>query len=639
MAESVSTQPAITLRTLGELRLEGPLTERLNGKCKALVVLACLARQSPRAIPRERLSQLLWGNRSNARARQSLRQALLELRRSIGTGLEVTAERVLLRMGTVELDVTAFEREVAQGNFHAAAARWRGDFLEGIACGAGDAFGRWLDAERGSLRRQLSMVLSGLAHEAASRADWAAAERWASQWGHAFPLDEAAHLHWMQALRMMGRPMEGLALHATFLARSRVEFGEAPSPQLDLMGQHLEGDARQWSRARDGHQATICSPEFAGHHAVLAAAITAWEDVLQGASAIVLVEGDRGMGKSRMCREVVRAIRARKEPLVVLEASGATNRAPHGLAREMLHDLRDARGLAGAAPRALAELASVAPWVCCDFVDLPLARGTERALVQGVREALSAVAEEQPMVCVVDDVLEGDDASVALLCALVQELPRRVMFLLTSGGDNPGHKLTQSLADAPGLRRLRLQPLPTGDVDAMLASMIPMRECERRVLATRLAAGTGGNPFCITEVVSALAAQGWLAPDGSGGWAPADAYREHALPLPARVRSDVVARLERLDPSARRLLSRAATLGTPFCAEALREGSGLSSVAFESGLDDLIARRLICYVPTGLEDLAFTQPLLRRVVAQMNAKSGAAYRRRRERFATGGRAR
>jgi hypothetical protein len=84
-----STQDLLMLhlRTLGELRLEGTAAPALSSRRKELVLLAYLARRSPRPLARMEAAALLWPERDERRARQSLRQALLELRHLVGDGL------------------------------------------------------------------------------------------------------------------------------------------------------------------------------------------------------------------------------------------------------------------------------------------------------------------------------------------------------------------------------------------------------------------------------------------------------------------------------------------------------------------------------------------------------------------------
>jgi DNA-binding SARP family transcriptional activator len=67
--------PSFSLFTLGDLRLVGPGGPLLAGRRKELVLLAYVARRSPKPVSREELASLLWGERDEDKARQSLRHA------------------------------------------------------------------------------------------------------------------------------------------------------------------------------------------------------------------------------------------------------------------------------------------------------------------------------------------------------------------------------------------------------------------------------------------------------------------------------------------------------------------------------------------------------------------------------------
>jgi len=99
--------------SLGMPRLEGVADGLLSTPRKQLVLLAYLCSRPHRAAPRDVLASLLWEDRDEARARQSLRQALLELRKALGPGLAVTDREVGLASGVIETDVEALERAVA----------------------------------------------------------------------------------------------------------------------------------------------------------------------------------------------------------------------------------------------------------------------------------------------------------------------------------------------------------------------------------------------------------------------------------------------------------------------------------------------------------------------------------------------
>ena len=102
-------EPSFVLTTLGELRLEGTAGSVLSGRRKELVLLAYLARRAPRPVSRDELAALLWGERDEEKARQSLRQALHQLRQALGSAIDVTNDKVRIADGAVALDATLLE--------------------------------------------------------------------------------------------------------------------------------------------------------------------------------------------------------------------------------------------------------------------------------------------------------------------------------------------------------------------------------------------------------------------------------------------------------------------------------------------------------------------------------------------------
>jgi DNA-binding SARP family transcriptional activator len=216
------------LVTLGELRLLGPAGEILPGRTKLLVLLAYVARRSPRAVSREELAALLWGEKDEFRARQSLRHALLELRRAVGEGLEVTPKAVRLAPGAVELDASAFERDVEQCNPRGAAARWGGEFLHAADGGVAEGCRVWIERERQLLRGLLGSAFERLSDEAAAQGASDEAVAWAERLSEALPFDEQAHTRLIQALVGDDRAAEALARNGAFVARMRDEAGLEP---------------------------------------------------------------------------------------------------------------------------------------------------------------------------------------------------------------------------------------------------------------------------------------------------------------------------------------------------------------------------------------------------------------------------
>src|SRR5262245_51124845 len=117
---------------------------------KAEALVAYLAVPPGLVHARDKLASLLWGERSEAQARASLRQTLTRVRRAVGAGerecLRVEANGIALDADAVGVDVAAFERAVADASparLAEAAALYRGDLLAGLALDE-PAFEDWL---------------------------------------------------------------------------------------------------------------------------------------------------------------------------------------------------------------------------------------------------------------------------------------------------------------------------------------------------------------------------------------------------------------------------------------------------------------------------------------------------------------
>ena len=124
---------------------------------KARAVFIYLAVNGSRAVSRDRLSFLLWGDSSEAQARHSLRQALADIRKAVSadTQLIVTeGEEVTVNPDRIEVDVTSFE-SLAQssdgGVIEQAIDLYHGELAEGFISRE-EEFDDWLDTERQRLR-------------------------------------------------------------------------------------------------------------------------------------------------------------------------------------------------------------------------------------------------------------------------------------------------------------------------------------------------------------------------------------------------------------------------------------------------------------------------------------------------------
>jgi len=190
---------------------------------------------------------------------------------------------------------------------------------------------------------------------------------------------------------------------------------------------------------------------------------------------------------------------------------------------------------------------------------------------------LSEAAEEQPLLCVVDDAQWLDRASARALAFVARRLLAEQIALVFGA-----RQLGDALAGFP---ELHVGPLGHRDAHALLESALPAR-LDAQVLE-RIVVETHGNPLALLELP-----RGLTPTQLAGGFGlPA------ALPLSARIEESFTRRLARLPVDARRLLLVAAAdpvgdlalvwraaqrLGIPESAAQAVESDGL--VAFGAGV-------------------------------------------------------
>ncbi len=177
--------------TLARMRLLGPMRAEAfedvsilpqSRKARALLAYLCLAEGRP--VPRARLAGQIWERVTDAQARVSLRQALLDIGRAMGSLrselLDLDRDTIRLRTDRCWIDALAFRHEPACA-LEAEAADFQPErLLEGFE-GISASFDQWLFAERArfaeALRKDLEAGLNRATASGAEAADQAAAAR------------------------------------------------------------------------------------------------------------------------------------------------------------------------------------------------------------------------------------------------------------------------------------------------------------------------------------------------------------------------------------------------------------------------------------------------------------------------------
>jgi class 3 adenylate cyclase/tetratricopeptide (TPR) repeat protein len=367
---------------------------------------------------------------------------------------------------------------------------------------------------------------------------------------------------------------------------------------------------------------------FVGRGEEMAALDTALEQALRGAGAVVGVEGDAGVGKSRLCAEFVTRCRTRGVsvyeahcpahgrtvpflPILALLRSyfGIGERDGAGLAREKIAGrllVRD--DSARDALPVLYEFLGVAdPAHPAPRMD-PEAR--QRQLFAFVRGLVDARRPDETVLLFIDDLHWIDPASEAFVAQLVDAVPNTRTLLLV----NYRPEYVPAWSGGPAFQHLALSPLTPAAAGALLdellgadAALAPLRELIHQ--------RTGGNPFFIEEVVQALLSDGTLARQATG----LSVRRPITdIRIPDTVHAVLAARIDQLVEGDKAVLQTAAVVGKVFDSSVLRRV--LEALPQADGVEPEAAVRrlgeagLIVEQSGGSDDaLAFKHPLTQEV--------------------------
>jgi DNA-binding CsgD family transcriptional regulator len=185
-----------------------------------------------------------------------------------------------------------------------------------------------------------------------------------------------------------------------------------------------------------------------------------------------------------------------------------------------------------------------------------------------VLSLLAEVAEEQPLLCVVDDAQWLDRVSAQALVFVARRLLAEAVALVL---------VTREVGDElRGFQELVVEGLPDGDARALLGSALGVPLDER--VRERLLAETRGNPLALLELP-----RGLTPAQLAGGFGLPD-----ALPLSERIEGTFRRRLAGLPADTQRLLLVAAAepVGDPLLVwrAAARLGIGIQAAADTDGL-------------------------------------------------------
>ena len=342
---------------------------------------------------------------------------------------------------------------------------------------------------------------------------------------------------------------------------------------------------------------------FVGRSRELGLLVGLVERLGQGAGCTVLVEGEPGIGKSRLMHEVAFHAGARGIPVLASNCYEIERATPYQpvieLVTRALERVGDA-ALRALAPVSLAELAALVPEIGERVAGLPqlsndFPEARRARLPRAVDQLLEAARGGAPALFVVDDIQWADDASAQVLQSIARHAARRPVLVIYAcrddeiATDERLARRVESLCRETDALRLPLARLGATETERLVAAFADPGP-RTPGFAERLHRETEGHPFFLISILQSLReGEARLAPRPSGepGW------------LPDALRAAVRVRLAHVPKACRPLLETAAVLGRRFDFDTLLAVSGEPEAQLLEAVEALVRRRLLHEEPEG----------------------------------------
>lgn len=596
------------------------------GGNQSRAVVAVLLAAAGRVVTADALVAALWGEDPPASAPGTLQSYISRLRRELEPGRARGADaQVLLweppgyrlAAGAADVDFRLFEIRADEGRALLTAGRageardvlseadalWRGpalveyrdrEFAQGLVARLED---RRVAATEDRIRAELA-----LGRHAAVVGELA-------ELVNAHPFQEGFRGLLALALYRSGRQSEALralsAARETLREELGVDLGRplhdlesailAHDPALDAPAAPPPAPAARSMAPSPAEGADERGERLVGRDLELGQLLGALDEA-RTALRVALIEGEPGIGKTRLAEEVGSEA-ARTGALVLWGRTFEGGAAPAlwpwlPPLRAIVAHLDEPAG---------AELANLLS-PSADGAGPTAAAPARFALAEAVAHLLVRAAAAQPVVLVLDDLQWADVESLELLTSVVGRLAESPILLVVTvrelevGRNDSLVDALAGLTRTTGARRLHLRGL-TSEATAALVTQTSGHPVDAREAAT-IYARAEGNPFFTTEL-SRLLAGGQSLPAGD---------------VPSGVRDVVRRRLALLPDATTDLLRVAAVIGRDVDLGLLTRASGCEVAQCLDDIEPAILHRLLVAVPGQPSVHRFSHALVREVV-------------------------
>ncbi len=558
------------------------------GRQKARSLLKLLLTRPGCVFSRDEIVEALWPDTSPEGAERSLRVTVSLLRRTLEPELEHgTDSRYILRRrpgysfdrdAGCEVDAWEFEKRQARAEAARQAERldqaieeYRGalDLCQGEYL-AEDPYEEWTMEPREEWRESRLLVFSRLSECLALRGRYTEAVQTCNRALDIDDFGEDLHRRLMLYHYCAGEQALALQAYRRYARTLNTELGAAPSPELLHLKQQIEArdvpgvdELRRYPKPRHPLRLpySLSRTHFVGRDREYAVLAERLRETMDGAGGVVTVEGEAGVGKTRLAEEFLGYARSRGVRVLSGRCYERDLGPPLEPVTEALGPVADVdEVVSGDSDRHAGEVTHV--WTAKPYDVTHIYHTLTRRLV---RESRSG--EYEALILFVDDVQWSDPATLEFLSYLAKRVSGERILLVFSYRREQASSLSEWL-DGLAERRLAT-PLSLGrlsleDLTRILVRMSSRRFGELSLLADFLHRESEGNPFYVVEYLRWLIESGVLRIDSHRRISELESEALGESALPSGVRALIRARFGALGDEERDIVELAAVIGRSF---------------------------------------------------------------------------
>lgn len=562
----------LSLTTLGITQLSRALpggdSTVLLGPGKPLAMLIYLHLAPGRASSREHLIDILWADLNMDAARHALRQAVWYLRQRLGDDALLTRNGELVLQLSLEVDRDAFLAALDRADLEQAVRLYAGDFLADFATPGGVEFEHWADVER----YRLHLLFASAAEPLVRRHLTAGKFRDARQIAERLrDLGRQRQKSWRLLLETLLSGGESLTavVEAQALRQMLESENRQPEPATADLLRIIETPNDEAGTLGDSEtseqRAAALHAELVGREAEFSTIVRAWEATRAGTSQHIHITASAGLGKTRLLRDVASRLRAAGARIAAVRAHPGQRNIGYTVAGDLAAALAALPGSKAISTASAATLIGLNPTLSSLFggtADAATGEEAQRRRTMVIGELIAAVADEQPLAVLVDDIHWTDDRSRQVLQGIVGRLDAGRILMVTTARQGP-HGV---LGDRRSIH-LSLAPLTQQQVTQVLASLgsLPVENRWAQLLPAALHGASSGSPLLLLEALELAIERNGLALE-SGMWS---CPNEAILLRDLEAGGALANRIAQLERNAGWLLELLAVAGTPLTSDQL----------------------------------------------------------------------